>query len=281
MANSAHRQELEKAAEFISSAKSLLIVAGAGMGVDSGLPDFRGDTGFWRAYPALGRSGIDFYSAATPSSFRKNPQLAWGFYGHRLDLYRRTQPHAGYQLLTKWGSAAPDGYLAFTTNVDGHFQKAGFLDDAVVECHGSINHLQCLDACSNHIWPADDFVPHVDEDQCLLLNPPPLCSVCGGLARPNILMFDDAEWISARTSRQEQRLSRWLANKENGVVVEIGAGTAVATARMFSEQVTRALGGTLIRINPREPEVSDRRKHVGLGMGALEALQTIDQIMTR
>ena len=61
----------------------LLFTAGAGMGVDSGLPDFRGDKGFWKAYPAL--FGHSFSDMANPSWFDSDPRLAWGFYGHRLN----------------------------------------------------------------------------------------------------------------------------------------------------------------------------------------------------
>ena len=77
-----------KAAEIILQADCIVIAAGAGMGVDSGLPDFRGTEGFWRAYPALRAAGLDFISVASPRTFRDDPTLAWGFYGHRLALYR-------------------------------------------------------------------------------------------------------------------------------------------------------------------------------------------------
>ena len=86
-------KNLHQAAALISEADGLLITAGAGMGIDSGLPDFRGDDGFWKAYPALGRRRIKFHDIATPSAFLEMPAQAWGFYGHRLDLYRRTIPH--------------------------------------------------------------------------------------------------------------------------------------------------------------------------------------------
>ena len=75
-----------RAAEAIQEAKHLYITAGAGMGVDSGLPDFRGDEGFWRAYPAL--RGYPFQQMANPRWFVEDPTRAWGFYGHRLNLYR-------------------------------------------------------------------------------------------------------------------------------------------------------------------------------------------------
>ncbi|HQP37085.1 MAG TPA: Sir2 family NAD-dependent protein deacetylase, partial [Polyangiaceae bacterium] len=73
----------EAAAEAIHQADALLITAGAGMGVDSGLPDFRGNQGFWRAYPAYADLGLSFVSLASPGWFQRDPRLAWGFYGHR------------------------------------------------------------------------------------------------------------------------------------------------------------------------------------------------------
>ncbi|MDR7336113.1 NAD-dependent SIR2 family protein deacetylase [Roseateles asaccharophilus] len=92
---------LDEAAALIAQADALVVTAGAGMGVDSGLPDFRGRDGFWRAYPALGRAGLQFTEVASPDTFERDPRLAWGFYGHRLGLYRRTVPHAGFALLRR------------------------------------------------------------------------------------------------------------------------------------------------------------------------------------
>ena len=86
--------DIATAAKFIEAADGVLITAGAGMGVDSGLPDFRGDTGFWQAYPALARTQVGFTEIATPVRFHTTPQVSWGFYGHRLQLYRDTTPHA-------------------------------------------------------------------------------------------------------------------------------------------------------------------------------------------
>ena len=79
-------EALKRAADAIAGAGSLFVTAGAGMGVDSGLPDFRGPEGFWRAYPVFAKLGIRFEEAANPRWFREDPALAWGFYGHRLEL---------------------------------------------------------------------------------------------------------------------------------------------------------------------------------------------------
>jgi hypothetical protein len=109
-----------RAAEVLAGADAVLATAGAGIGVDSGLPDFRGDEGFWRAYPPYARLGLSFVQLANPAVFTRDPELAWGFYGHRRALYRRTVPHAGFAVLRDLAG------FVFTSNVDGQFQAAGF-----------------------------------------------------------------------------------------------------------------------------------------------------------
>jgi NAD-dependent SIR2 family protein deacetylase len=266
------------AAELIAGADALLITAGAGVGIDSGLPDFRGNEGFWRAYPALGRARLDFYEMASPAAFRARPQLAWGFYGHRLDLYRRTLPHRGFELLRQWGERTAHGSFVFTSNVDGQFQKAGFAADRIFECHGSIHHLQCLDVCRPVIWRAADFVPAVDADTCELRNAAPRCPHCGALARPNILMFGDGEWLDQHAGAQAAALERWLAGVRKPAIIELGAGTAVPSVRHFSERSARRFAVPLIRINPREPQVP-RSGDIALPMAALSALRAIDEAL--
>ena len=265
--------DYQRCAELIGEADGLLITAGAGIGVDSGLPDFRGPQGFWGAYPALGRERIAFEQIANPAAFAIRPRLAWGFYGHRLQLYRRTVPHDGFAILRQIGESLTLGAFVFTSNVDGQFQKAGFAPDRINECHGSIHHLQCSDGCEayqNAIWPADDFKPEVDVAQCLLTSELPLCPRCQQVARPNILMFGDWGWLSERSDAQEKRLQSWLREVERLLVIEVGAGTQIPTARLMGER-RRA---PLIRINPGEPQPPPGRG-VAIAVGALSALREI------
>lgn len=269
------RRLIDRAATLVAAADALIVTAGAGIGVDSGLPDFRGSEGFWTSYPALGRARIDFYSIACPAAFHANPRLAWGFYGHRLALYRSTVPHAGFSILKRWGETKNFGCNVFTSNVDGQFQRAGFDHSRIHECHGSIHYLQCLGPCDDDIWSAEDFVPSVDDDACLLRNAPPACPRCGGLARPNVLMFGDGGWVDTRSAQQVVRLRLWLQTISRPVVVELGAGTAIPSVRRFGEFTAHSMGGHLIRINPREPAVQDPGD-VGLPMSALAALEAID-----
>lgn len=262
----------QEAVAYLQQADSLVIAAGAGMGVDSGLPDFRGDEGLWRAYPRLREAGLDFFSVAAPRTFRRDPELAWGFYGHRLKLYRDTIPHAGFQILQQWAAGMEHGAFVYTSNVDGQFQKAGFAAENVVECHGSLHWLQCMNDCAGRLWEAAGWAPRVDERACRLLSPLPICPDCGELARPNVLMFNDAEWNADRTQRQHQRLEAWLHAVNRPVVVELGAGTAVPAVRWFAS----LLGAPLIRINPRE-HIVESGQGVGLAGGALDVLQALDR----
>ncbi|OQO92826.1 NAD-dependent protein deacetylase [Saccharomonospora piscinae] len=269
------RDEYRRAAEVLHSADALLVCAGAGMGVDSGLPDFRGDEGFWRAYPPYARLGLRFVELADPDHFADDPELAWGFYGHRLALYRATLPHGGFDILRAWGETKPGGVAVFTSNVDGQFQRAGFAD--VAEVHGSIHHLQCLAHCGAGIWPADDVVVDVDTTTMRARPPLPSCPHCGGLARPNILMFGDGDWLGDRSQAQLDAYTAWLRAARSLAVVELGAGLAVPTVRRQAE-LASAAGGTLVRINPREPQVRHGRG-VSLPVGALEALTALDALL--
>lgn len=267
-------ETIDRCAQLIAAADGLLITAGAGMGVDAGLPDFRGPQGFWGVYPALGQAGMHFEDIANPASFRKDARLAWGFYGHRLQLYRRTPPHEGHRILWRWAQQKPHGAFVYTSNVDGLFQKAGFPEARITECHGSIHHLQCTKACTEAIWEANGLAVEVDESRCRLLSELPVCPFCRAVARPNILMFDDWGWLGERTRQQREGLREWMAQLACPVVIEIGAGTRISTVRQFGAS-TR---WPIIRINPDEAAVGNR-PGVGLEMCARDALVAIDQAL--
>ncbi len=268
---------LARAAEVIAAADALVITAGAGMGVDSGLPDFRGTEGFWRAYPPFRALGLSFEALANPRWFATDPALAWGFYGHRLMLYRATTPHAGFSVLRRLAARMRAGEFVFTSNVDDAFARAGFDADRIVECHGSLSALQCTRDCGAPLWSAKDVVVDVDAETLRARAPLPCCPACGALARPNVLMFGDGGWDPSRTEAQEARLRAWLGDLGAGVrlvIVECGAGTAVPTVRTFSERLARRAGGCLVRVNLREPDVPTG--HVGLALGARAGLEAIE-----
>jgi NAD-dependent SIR2 family protein deacetylase len=268
------QKNLQKAKQLLEEADAIFITAGAGMGVDSGMPDFRGAEGFWNAYPKARELGLSFEEMANPEWFESDPQLAWAFYGHRLHLYRDTVPHEGFRKLLELSDTKKYGAYIFTSNVDGQFQKAGFLDNVVMECHGSIHQMQCIDNCQGMLWSAEDTFIEIEEG-FKAKEPLPSCPFCGAMARPNILMFGDYGWEYARTDGQRERLSIWIDKLEREgaklAIVEMGAGTAVHTVRNTSEQIAQRFDVPLIRINPRESFGAE----IELPMGAYEALGNI------
>ena len=273
---------IEFAQDTLKEADALLVTAGAGMGVDSGLPDFRGTQGFWREYPVLKRLGYSFEYMANPKWFEENPKLAWAFYGHRLNLYRRTNPHKGFSLLLRLARQKNDDYFVYTSNVDGQFQKAGFDPEKIAEIHGSIHHLQCHIPCCKDIWSAretPDIPIDMERFEALKI---PKCIYCDAVARPNILMFGDYSWVPYRSDDQERRFSEWIEDiKEKNkklAIIEIGAGVAIPSIRHAGEAIASSLANAaLIRINPRDSEI-DPTLGVSLPLGGLEALERIVEL---
>jgi len=265
---------IEQAVTAIQEADAIVVLAGAGMGVDSGLPDFRSNEGFWKAYPILKNHRIKFRHIANPEAFLKRPTLAWGFYGHRLNLYRNTVPHQGFAILKAIADSKPDGYFVYTSNVDGQFQKAGFDADRIVECHGSIHHLQYLepDAWEEPI-SADTYQVEVDMETLRASDESLPTASNGDLLRPNIMMFNDWHWLDSRTNAQQERYLNWLKsiNGKKVLAIEIGAGDAIATIRHQAQVLRRNHAQTLIQINPNPAYYAD----MVIAEGALSALTKI------
>ncbi len=270
------QEQINATIALLGNAEALLVAAGAGMGVDSGLPDFRGDRGFWNAYPLYGKDGIRMQEIARPVSFTDDPQFGWGFYGHRFNLYRSTTPHNGFQLLLKWISEFGWDYFVATSNVDGHFEKAGFPPERVYEIHGSINHIQCVTPCREHIWDLDQVI-EIDERTMRAVNVP-VCPNCGEAARPSIPLYGDWHFIGTRLEGQRRKFLDFLERNRNRAlaIIEIGAGTTMPVVRNVTERLYTDFKNTsVIRINPFEPEIDP--PHISLKYRGLEALTLIDE----
>ena len=256
-------QAFERAAAAIRGARALVVATGAGMGVDSGLPDFRGDQGFWNAYPVYERLGLSFVDAANPDHFDEDPAFGWGFYGHRLHLYRETVPHDGYRILRSWMEDLGLPAFVVTSNVDGQFQKAGFDPALVHEVHGSIHHLQCTLPCGD-----DDLgVPRGGAgrpgDHAGACGSPPAgtaggwpgptssCSATGpGCPGDRARRRDGSTPSSRSTGRRGSR--SWSSAPARRWPPSAGS----------TERLGRTPGSTVIRVNPREADI--RAPHLGI-----------------
>lgn len=149
----------------------------------------------------------------------------------------------------------------------------------VVECHSSLNHLQCAPRCGSvEIWSSEDKKVDVDPETFRARRPLPSCPACGGLARPNVLMFGDFAWNPKRSNDRENRYEKWLSeHKLDGsyiVAIEFGAGTAIPTVRFECQRQARKL----IRVNPRDYQVPQGA--IALSMDALPALKALETEIT-
>ena len=261
-------QNIARAAKAVANAKFLIFTAGAGLGIDSGLPAFRTKNGLWRAYPAFEKLGIENLSdMSNPEWFERDPSLAWAFWSHRTSLYRRTQPHDGFKIMAKWAEASKknfplveqkkekdevdddemkdirsQNYFVFTSNVDGQFQKAGFEDSRVFACHGETKMLQCTKYnCASRNgafpWPTsflsqDPIVPF-DETTFQtddVHKNAPRCPIaaCGALARPNVMMFGDGDYTESFQCKKEHRLGKFLSITRPSEVAVVEIGAGTA-----------------------------------------------------
>jgi NAD-dependent SIR2 family protein deacetylase len=265
--------EIDRAVGLIADADALIIAAGAGMSVDSGLPDFRGSQGVWTTLGSPGATNDGLHELLQGRCFAANPRKAMEFSGHALDVCRRTTPHLGYGLLLEWARKKAHGAFVYTSNVDGQFQAAGFAEARILECHGSIHHFQCARPCSPQIWPANEFDAAMPVARSAEL---PRCPRCSGPARPNVLLFSDPAWLVSRTNAQRLRMEVWRSAPERAVAVEIGVGLALPSVRMFSE----SLRIPIIRINMHDMEAT-KAISVNLHGTALEALQRIERELSQ
>lgn len=296
---------IDRAAELVLQCGAILFTSGAGMGVSSGLGTFRGiAAGVWP--PLLKHRELDFTDMSNPRWFDK-PQgnsdqhdtanFGYAFWAYRYNAYTSSEPHVGYQIAKNWSEFKHVKHaFSFTSNIDGHWIKSGWKESSVLECHGSVHYMQCVQNCSEQIWPTNDALKlTVDPQTDCVIDPLPQCPNCHELARPNVVMFGDWTVLDNRIVEQQSHYVIFKSNlaKDNCrlLVIELGAGTAVPTVRMESERffTDRNLRTDFIRINPSEEHsiIRSRRpkdsqgQAIEITLDALTALTLIEQAIDK
>lgn len=159
--------ELEMVKALLDSNKRVVVLTGAGVSAESGVPTFRGREGLWKTYHAE--------DLARPDAFEAKPELVWEFYNWRRDLVGKCKPNPAHLALAEMERQIPN-FLLITQNVDGLHARAG--SRKVIEMHGSLWQVKCT-KCS-----------HAREDFSELPNLPE-CPVCGHLLRPGVVWFGE------------------------------------------------------------------------------------------
>jgi NAD-dependent deacetylase len=162
-------EQFEQAATILSESECPIAVTGAGVSVESGIPDFRSPTGIWAKYPIDEYAGIEAYL--------ENPAKVWRFWRNLAKDFAKCSPNPAHYALA---ALEKHGYLKaiITQNIDALHQAAG--SKTVIEYHGTPRELFCLDC--GHTLPLDLEA---------MGDTPPRCPVCNGLMKPNIVMFGE------------------------------------------------------------------------------------------
>jgi len=266
-------KSLDHIKQLIHNADAIAIFAGAGMGVDSGLEQYRGNNGLWTKQITIDGKEINYYDLMTHSAFEETPHQSWGLIASLMQKYLSTSPHSGYLKLLEL--VKNKEYFVVTSNIDEHFQKAGFDELRIFECHGSINYMQCTNVKEREIWLTPKI--EIDSSNLYALDPLPTCPDCGSYCRPNVLLFYDWFWVSTKSVHQQLRYNKWyklVKEKYSKIVaIEIGAGKTINTVRKASEYFASD-DIPLIRCNPNDSDTS-RVNHISLPWSAKEFIEKL------
>jgi NAD-dependent deacetylase len=236
--------DVEGLAELLQERQPCVVLTGAGISTESGIPDFRSAEGIWARYDPLEVAHID--------AFRRDPARVWEFYALRLDALSRAEPNDGHRALAELEAR---GWVraVVTQNVDGLHARAG--SHEVVEVHGSLREAECVQ-CGARV-PMADVVP---------LLPLPPCPECGEVLKPGVVMF--GELLPAAAMERAQRLAA-----EARLLLVVGSSLEVYPVAALPGE-TLAAGGALAIVN-RGGTSWDSRAELVFDAGAGETLREL------
>jgi NAD-dependent deacetylase len=235
---------VERLAELMLARRPCVVLTGAGISTESGIPDFRSPGGIWAQYDPLEYATID--------AFLADPAKVWDFYGKRLEMLGSAEPNDGHRALAEleergWVRAV------ITQNIDGLHERAG--SRALVEVHGSIRTSSCLD-CGT-------VVPFAEVSAQL---PVPLCPNCGRVLKPDVVMF--GELLPEAAIARAMQLAA-----QAGLLLVVGSSLEVYPVAGLPLE-TIAAGGSIAIVNRGETPF-DSRAAVTIDAGAGETLRAL------
>jgi NAD-dependent deacetylase len=238
---------IDRLAELLRTRQPCVVLTGAGISTESGIPDFRSPTGIWAEYDPM--------EYATISAFRRDPVKVWEFYALRFDVLTRAEPNEAHRALAELEERGLVRAVV-TQNIDTLHERAGSRD--VVEVHGSIREAECL-ACGER-------VPLADVVELLRDHTAPPCPRCGAVLKPGVVMFGEL-----LPEREIDRAFELAA--EAGLLLVVGSSLEVHPVAGLPD-TTLAAGGELAIVN-RGPTSYDGIASVKVDGGAGETLAAL------
>lgn len=209
-------------AEKIKGSQNLVVLTGAGISAESGIPTFRGNDGLWKNFRPE--------ELATPYAFERNPELVWEWYYWRRGIIKSARPNSGHRALSILEEILKDRFFLITQNVDGLHRIAG--NKNLIEFHGNIWISRCT-SCGREEW-----------DYNTEYRGAPKCSECGGYERPGVVWFGE--------SIPEDVLKQSFEKAGRSDVFLIVGTSAVVEPASSLVSFARSAGAFIAEINPSE-----------------------------
>ncbi len=234
--------KLERILREVDEARGkVLVLTGAGISAESGIPTFRGKEGYW----VVGSRNYVPQEMATLEMFRRNPEEVWRWYLYRFGVVRHAQPNAGHRALAALEEALQDRFTLVTQNIDGLHRRAGSSEGRTYCIHGDAAWVRCAVDCGVGRLPLPEFSdrsrndPFTAEDRRRLL-----CPRCGGWLRPHVLWFD--EYYDEENYRMQSALR---AAGEASLLLVVGTSGATNLPMQIGELCWRR-NIAMVDVNP-------------------------------
>lgn len=212
--------------EALKRANKVVVLTGAGISAESGVPTFRGKDGLWKKYRPE--------ELATPEAFNRDPKLVWEWYNWRRSLIAPLKPNKAHLLLAKMEKIYPEFWI-ITQNIDGLHQKAGATK--VIELHGNIWRVKCTNCGYRE-----------ENREVPLKEIPPKCPKCSGILRPDVVWFGE-------TLPKKALEDAFYHSETADVMLVIGTSAVVQPAASLPI-VAKNAGKVVIEVNPEETPIS-------------------------
>lgn len=226
---------IARTAEVLQRAERILVITGAGLSADSGMPTYRGLGGL---YNGVTEEGVPIEVAISGPMLRRDPALCWKYLAELGKACLNAAPNAGHEAIAELQRRKPQCWV-LTQNIDGFHRRAGSPAERLIEIHGELQPLYCQ-SCGAE---SDELREH-------LVRPlPPRCAACGGVLRPPVVLFEEM--------LPEAAIDTLYAQLRQGFDVVLLVGTTASFPYIVEPVLrTRAAGGFTFEVNPASTDLS-------------------------
>ncbi len=232
-------------APFKTNHKRITILTGAGISAESGIPTFRGPEGYW----TVGSTEYRPEQMATHAMFTQNPWEVWAWYLYRWTVCKNAKPNPGHHAVVRMEDIFKDRFRLITQNVDGLHLRAGNSLERTFQIHGNLHYIRCARDCTTELFPFPEGMADKQKDQPVSEEEKEqlTCPVCGGLARPHVLWFDECyneTWFKAESALA------WAAATD--LLLVVGTAGATNLPMQIGMMVARNPDAVILDINPED-----------------------------